>query len=196
MSNISGLAKLILNIVKDTEDPNNNSDRIGPLGYSLWEMARLETERANAPADPSKAKISFSPEIDAKAKRLKIAELNNDLAWIDYDSWTHLTNDFKEMLVGLLDPLFFTGVFFEYSMFLNHRDQLLNQLDETVSMFVLTEFGRTNYLITALGTGHGVYDWMAEMKFRAAKKMYKERCILVMGKGANGVVVKKYGEAR
>jgi hypothetical protein len=165
---------------------NSTNLGVGTLGQFLIEKAHeFDNE-----LDSTEQDHIAEEELVRKIKEFKAAEENQNLVWMDYNSWKSLPAECKACIQDLLDPLHWTGVFFRYDLFLQHEQTITKLLDKSGYLYLLSEHKRNFYLVW-VACDSKYYDWLHESKMKEFSKMFLERLIKSYGIDADGNVVVK-----
>jgi len=116
VENEDALVKMILESCGEQK-----KDNLGVMGRALFNIAHAPKEVEAEDIDK---------ELIEKMEKLKEAEENGDLAWMSYSSWNVLPPAFKNTVEKLIDPLFWSGIYFEHSEFRKHQSAILQNLEE------------------------------------------------------------------
>lgn len=171
------VAKLIL----DSLDRNENHE--GTLGgVFLKYVDKIKS------AEPPTEESEKDAELVRKLTDLKQCELNKDLAWFDYGSWNVLTREMRDYFHATLDPLYYGGVFFQYSKFLQIEDLFWNKLPSTHSVTVLNDYG--NYHIHCVGENDNRYDHLGIQALQKLQKDFNRNLLVSIGTTSDGQIVK------
>ena len=162
---------------------NSDSTNVGTLGeFFLHQAEQLSIEE--------KTTSSEEAELVRKIKIYKEAEDNKDLVWFDYSSWKYLPEAFRLKLKELADPLYWTGVFFKYSIFIQYEEELMKLLDNTGYLYLLTEHKDNYFMVWVTGDSHH-YDWANNTKINDIIKNFDKRLIRSYGKNSENKIVVK-----
>lgn len=129
-------------------------------------------------------------ETDLKVKNYRELEQNNELAYMDYDSWCALNYSVKKNFYRILDPLFYSGVYFNYKTFADEAFNVLHGLDPKVSFYVLTH--GQNHQCVCFHTDYSPFNWIGINKMKEIEDNFKIRVIRGFGMSANGLVSKEF----
>ena len=160
------VAKLIIDSLEDE----------GTMGKAM----RKALEEGRDPDEPI-------DELHAKMMELKESEDQENLVWIDYQSWSLLSKDFKDVVEAELDPLYWNGVFFKMDGFLKLKGKLISSLGTDGYLALMTE-REGNYQLTWVGVESSNYDMLSQNKFLAAKRKIEERTLIKYSKTSDGKI--------
>lgn len=178
-SSLENLAKDIIDSMEDIP-----KEEIGSMGTALIGAFEDMKNKLDSKAFLSPKEI----ELMEKMKDLKIAENEGDLAWLDYDSWNGLRQEFRDLLVAIVKPLFWGGVFFRYKLFLEYDIQLCTQLSSDGGLLILTQ-GR-NFKMSWVGADSSQYNHVNYFNFNTLLRDYRSNQIKSYGRSRDKVIVK------
>ena len=165
---------------------NSTNLGVGTLGQFLIQKA----EEFDEESDEVNHDVIAEEELIRKMKAFKIAENDQNLVWMDYQSWKMLPVECKALMVEILDPLHWTGVFFRYDLFMEHEEKITKLLNKSGYLYLLSEHKR-NYLLVWVACDSNYYNWLHDSKMKEFSKMFLDRLIKSYGIDANGDVVVK-----
>lgn len=170
------VAKLILDSLDKEE---NHSGTLGGVFLKYIDSLKPTKETPSSDRDII---------LETKLKNLKQCELNNDLGWFDYDSWNTLPLAMQEFFTAKVDPLYYGGVYFQYSELLKIEDEFWCQLPPTHSVTILND--SNNYRIHSIGNEDRRYDRMGIQALQHIQRNFTTNTIMSIGTTSLGKVVK------
>jgi len=177
------IAELILQTMEDTgvvAEP-------GTMAFKMLEMAR----KAMIPDAASDA----DKELEAKIKELRKYEAKEDLAWLDFPSWNSLSTPTHQAFAEKIEPLFWGGLYFSYSKFLDNMQFILKDMESSVTINIQKE-GR-NYRFVCLNASSSIYDYFGMTQLNRIRVWYESTRHKSIGKTFTGeLIVKDFKEGR
>lgn len=164
---------------------NNMSGTLGSLGTFLLERAKeINAELVATPEEINE---------EALVKRIKtyrIAEDNQNLVWMDYNSWNGLSEVCRGFINDNMDPLFWTGVFFKYDEFIKNEEVIVKMLDVPGYLYLLSEH-KKNFYLAWVTCENNHYNWLNNSKMIELSKDFNKRMLKSYGMDGQGNVVIK-----
>lgn len=173
-------------MILEYADQAHTGSMSGKLGQKFLEY--IEQLKANE----KQVEAVFDPETDAKIKFLKQCELYGDLGWIAYEHWNVLTLNVREEFIKVVDPLFWNGVYFQYSRFALSVTNILSGLQMDTAVYVLRQEG--NYQIACMDSNRSAYMRVSDNGFQSVQKDFRSRMLYSIGISSVGLVVKECNE--
>jgi len=158
---------------------DDESEPKSDLGMKLFNAAKdckkkvKETAQDNEPS-----------ELELKVWRLRDAEKEGNLAWMNQSSWYRLPVHFRNDFIERIDPFVWSGIYFRYSDFIEHVEVLLN-LDDNYSIAVITD--AKNYKFVAVTSVAREFDRMPDKEFDRYRKDFRSRLLRVYGIDSKGI---------
>jgi len=126
---LSNLARMILDTFESLPE------RPTAMAEQLQRFAQLQLEAGDK---VEVFETVITPEIDARIRRMRKCEEEGDLCWFNYNSWNSLPVAMRESITGVLDPLFWTGVFFSKRAFEKSQAEFFRYFNDLLSIYVVT----------------------------------------------------------
>lgn len=165
------------------ESFNSDNNGLGTLGEILLTKAdQITTDLKTTES------VIAEEEVIHKIKEFKEAENNSNLVWMDYNSWNLLPESFRNLVKSTLDPLFWTGVFFRYDLFMLHEEVLMSNLDQSGYLYLLTEH-KNNYLLVWVACDSVYFDWIHDTKMKDFNASFLTRILRSYGVDGEGKIV-------
>ena len=186
------MAKYILDSLDFIDEKPQNQQHLSLIALQLQAAARdniksLEEVRAEI-------KIIVSPEVDNKIRELRVHEYESDLCWIDYSSWNFLPEKMQKAMLALLDPLNWSGFYFQYSKLVQHEHEIFSLLDSSCSLIFLSDM--KNYHMMSFSSEKSYVDGMGIKKFADFKKSIDHRIIRSVGATDDGYKTRRFGDGK
>jgi len=149
----------------------------------------------------NKAKKALLPEEDEdmddelkqKIQELKQYEANEDLGWMDFASWRSLKTPVHTVFSKELEPLFWSGVYFSYSQFMEKKEIILKDMD--VGTTINIQKHGSNFQFICLNSRSSIYDYFGSVELEKLKKWYVSTRYKSIGKTiTQGLIVKDFKE--
>lgn len=177
----------ILNVV-----PIEKKDLIPTqVGGKLYKAAQqyLERDRSKTPQQQPTEELFKDDEEAKKILELRDIDSAGDLAWMEWSSWYLLPTSFRKAFESLVEPLFWSGIYFSYSRLLANTDSVLTKLG-WASLFVY-QFN-THYKVVIMTPSKCAVDYMGVSSFRILSDRYEKHKILSAGVTKDGTLKFNY----
>lgn len=116
------------------------------------------------------------PEVIMKINLLKECENFSNIGWFDFGSWNSLPDDFKVKFTTELDPLVWSGIYFNYAQFLDHKDEVLKLLEPTIVVSLLKVYNSIEFKVVSSHGGY--YSHFSVNNMKKVTKYFKDRLII------------------
>jgi hypothetical protein len=126
----------VIQMIVGSAAPEKNTT----IGRSLIECANSIKNREIIDEEDD-----LDDDIKNRIFELSDCEKRSDLIWMDYYSWNQTPILLREMIENELNPLFWSGVFFEYSKYINYKDKFKKLIDDRVIICVVKGFNYRMY---------------------------------------------------
>lgn len=141
----------IVEIVNRILEEDGEAKYKNNMGNILLEAIRKrevdKTKKTKVVVEPQ---YVLSEELDPKVHEMKAAYDMQDFVWIPYEYWGQLGIKFQQLLTEVAEPLFFGGVSFRYSKFLEHKETLLRTIAMGTTLYLMKD-ADLNYRMMGVG---------------------------------------------
>jgi len=176
------IAQLILKTMDDSQ-----VEKPGVLGQAMVAFAKTST----LPDEED----DVDDELKQKINELREYEKNKDLAWLDFASWNSLDTPVHVAFSQHLEPLFWSGLYFSYSKFMENVEVLLERRDPG-TMSSIQRDGK-NYRFFCLSARASIYDYFGMVQLDKIRNWYEETKYKSIGKTSTGkLIMKTYREGQ
>lgn len=177
------VVKIIIDSITDRDKLKTNT-----IGNKLYEVAKqVEQQRKIEKVVEKKQELT---EAEQKVIALRGCEASGDLGWMDYSSWNIFNPAFKKQFCDAVDPLFWSGLYFQYSRFEKAFPALFQFLTLDCSISVLRD-GKNSQLVAT-----GMDDYMISkkkvMEFENYQRAFHTKIYKAFGRVGNEPIIREY----
>lgn len=133
------------------------------------------------------------PAIVEKIDDLRKCEDFTNIGWFSFSAWMSLPEDFRCEFTLKVDPLMWSGVYFNYAKYLEHKNAILPLLEQNIVMSLLKVFNSIEFKVVS-SSGSRFYSNLSINKMKEAVKYFKDRLIVGFTVDANRTVHQLKGD--
>ena len=177
----------IAELILTTMEHPDATVKPGTFGSKMIEIAQI----AMLPTEVDESDIK----LHQKIQELKEFESRDDLAWLDFASWNCLSIPTRQSFSQEIDPLFWSGLYFSYSKFIERVDGILKEMDSGTTISIQKEVN--NYRFICLNAKFSIYDYFGILQLDRIRSWYESTRYQSIGKTSTGeLVIKTFKETK